>query len=1383
MTDARTWIRLTSDIFEGDLPDSTVWLNKYQGANQSDPEVLSTWESRLSTWESRSDGAKIEILIPKKWEVGMSFFLYIFLPTDDSVDIPVLISARFIPDSHRKAIQKNEGDGASSLWNTFLLHRALLVLTLGFEELASKVDQSTVCQLLSQSYRISESSVQQRWHQLSRVWCGLYRQLEEEKAPITKCDDGDGKETLYAAHEARLLGFTVDQSQRQLLSSLGLHIVADDAAPYWRELLEEGIPAGPNVLEIDELLERWNEFASDCFAESEELQLREKVVIILSLIEQMITNGMPGFHYGTAKGSWIGLNQSDEVVPFGCLRKLEAEEVQLCEFLDANARFKSAEQLKQYSNIYDRIPQLKVDEVLDHLDVGRVSSIDHALLILGWLNKKLTSANVEELSQLRKFRIFPTADGSLTEIDVLCIQSEIEEPVALPFTAHRNFQEKCKNLINILGVNKSVTAVDYILELLPKHLGDSPLTADESKKVLDFARLHRGAIADAMRRRGVDAVKLRYLRFYDAEFTERPLSELYVKPTVEAGECCGLIPISEIETRSPEELDLLARFGGKVFPTHEDVLDKLTETIRMAQTDAKPLVERIIKFLSEIVDLQNDSHKDFLSEIGSERLNWMPAYRVGLKGARPQTCRMPSEVTASYLEKILGGQVGQNYFFTDLDVLDGGKHCDLLRKLGVELDPTDVHMTDFVASLEAPTSPGLTLDILEFLSRLGERDLQGWRSRKIFRNKLHESVTPDEFILSGRKFFNCVDESWLEHKDVLVRIGVREKLELRDFRGAFRRLHSEALQAKRPEKELAHEANELWKLAVRSLKDGEEIIENSWQVIPTTSEKLVDPNQASVNDWPSVAREIPDYDDIEVSEVLATADEQFKEILGLKLLSSEATLTLGEASESMRDEKLGAHFDKLKPAIVRLGRHFGTSKKTIETRMKSITFFESKKILLNVEFRPRGIDEATHQAEFKAFILRRDSQEQEWDLHYTTPLEGNEFFVAKELVGHLEIKKDAAAHMERILKCKSPGEADEFLNEADIQHFSGEIDVKEPGDEPPIIVGDPIPAEPPTTVGKIPPNVDVPQPPESPPPVGGGVGEPTFGNGPEVWNDGPDIPRPPRAPKGDSSGLDRPPWQGGAPEPKWHPVPPREGLKLPLEAIFSREVKHPNRHGTMYENCLRVIDEYMKGDSGRWFDNVSSNDRVRLTNSNEILIDDVMAVGYLGYWRPVGRSVQKYGIAKLMDNNFDAEQCKDPSCVEHLTCILTRMDQSNDLWGAGEDWPKIAEQFGRLLRDLGFDFQMTGISKLLARKRPKLVPIVDSYIRDYLKNNYPIPELSADLDSQTWSYVRSIYVENERVIKDGVEAIRVDRPKLKDLSIIRILDIVLWKFHAESDRI
>lgn len=119
-----------------------------------------------------------------------------------------------------------------------------------------------------------------------------------------------------------------------------------------------------------------------------------------------------------------------------------------------------------------------------------------------------------------------------------------------------------------------------------------------------------------------------------------------------------------------------------------------------------------------------------------------------------------------------------------------------------------------------------------------------------------------------------------------------------------------------------------------------------------------------------------------------------------------------------------------------------------------------------------------------------------------------------------------------------------------------------------------------------------------------------------------------------------------------------------------------------------------------------------------------------------------------------------------ISALLTQIPLGVDLWDAAEDAVSAdaaANELWILLVGLpGIGWVTAG--KLLARKRPQLIPVYDRVVHKALERPDP--------DSLFWTELRRVLLENPNVLT-RLREIR-DELSLFDISLLRILDVAIW---------
>lgn len=188
------------------------------------------------------------------------------------------------------------------------------------------------------------------------------------------------------------------------------------------------------------------------------------------------------------------------------------------------------------------------------------------------------------------------------------------------------------------------------------------------------------------------------------------------------------------------------------------------------------------------------------------------------------------------------------------------------------------------------------------------------------------------------------------------------------------------------------------------------------------------------------------------------------------------------------------------------------------------------------------------------------------------------------------------------------------------------------------------------------------------------------------------------------------------------------------------------RYGAVIDRLLDRVDtvhivaEYLDSSSqfaAQSFDQIGTNPRDTIAN------DDVLAVSFLD--APIRASAYRQIVAT---GSLISQQLKGIS-------------NELDLWDLEEalpDYTNATSLWGHL--DAISGMGPTRVSKLLARKRPRLIPILDERVREFFGH---------DTERFWMPLAHALRDENRR---DRIEALRPQGAER--LSLLRILDIAIW---------
>jgi hypothetical protein len=123
--------------------------------------------------------------------------------------------------------------------------------------------------------------------------------------------------------------------------------------------------------------------------------------------------------------------------------------------------------------------------------------------------------------------------------------------------------------------------------------------------------------------------------------------------------------------------------------------------------------------------------------------------------------------------------------------------------------------------------------------------------------------------------------------------------------------------------------------------------------------------------------------------------------------------------------------------------------------------------------------------------------------------------------------------------------------------------------------------------------------------------------------------------------------------------------------------------------------------------------------------------------------------------------------------LLAEIGPDRDIWVAKEaeiDDGSPAHQLWSALEAMNGIGWVTA-NKLLARKRPRLLPVYDSVVKEALR---PKP-------GQFWVSLRHALLDP--TLRSSLESIRDGVPEAEHLSVLRVLDIVVWMNHLGDGQV
>lgn len=200
--------------------------------------------------------------------------------------------------------------------------------------------------------------------------------------------------------------------------------------------------------------------------------------------------------------------------------------------------------------------------------------------------------------------------------------------------------------------------------------------------------------------------------------------------------------------------------------------------------------------------------------------------------------------------------------------------------------------------------------------------------------------------------------------------------------------------------------------------------------------------------------------------------------------------------------------------------------------------------------------------------------------------------------------------------------------------------------------------------------------------------------------------------------------------------------------------------GDFRRQAVTDLQQYFKRYTGSWFDRLADHD-----HPDVITARDVVAVSTLGVDIPAPTAVWLLGDGAIL-----------------VTALLEQIPVDQDIWDPDADLTEtgLAWRLWDTVRAGGWPEHRGGMgptktSKLLAAKRPGLIPIYDRVVAGMLFDRLP------DRWWATWQQWLS--GSHGQALREAAADVVAEAGVGHHLSVLRIVDVVVWMagHHPESD--
>lgn len=191
------------------------------------------------------------------------------------------------------------------------------------------------------------------------------------------------------------------------------------------------------------------------------------------------------------------------------------------------------------------------------------------------------------------------------------------------------------------------------------------------------------------------------------------------------------------------------------------------------------------------------------------------------------------------------------------------------------------------------------------------------------------------------------------------------------------------------------------------------------------------------------------------------------------------------------------------------------------------------------------------------------------------------------------------------------------------------------------------------------------------------------------------------------------------------------------------------------KSSAKLLESYLKNRSGRYFELFRPHEK----KPNEITMSDLLAVTQLsmkigGYQN--SDSIPESAVIKLFDTKFQKKISKSLAKIKTTWRLETISPDDFEIFNDGIDklWPILRDDVG---------LKKVATYKLMARKRPHLCPIRDSFAEKVLGHQ------------KNWYLSWYSAFQPEIGVVAELQTLRKNCQSARHLSLLRVADIIIWE--------
>ncbi len=754
-------------------------------------EILVEWDGNSQTWlklrgNFDEEGSQLRqqhraIEEKRKTEVTVAVPLealkpgensdglfYAFLPTEQTIGVPVLINADFYPSTDRKRLLfERDYQGA---WNNAAIKAAARILAGNILNLRDCLKPADLWQLFMKAKELHRLAEQGKvTSALASFWNCIKPVIETEAVVYTV-----GNRWLPTRAVRNLQQIEEEESIIPFLSSLGIQVVHPDLRSSYSLLSECNV----QLLSLFDVIEKMEEHGLNEVIEEEDIPtwlrnpgngevLGQELDRLLSRIKK---EDRDSARERLKQCSFVYADNGALVPPKLVRRSLDRT-CSLFELIDGDICWVSSQNCPEVLGFVDEFNLTDAITVLEKADLDDLLALyqkDRGFIkdLIRWLISLIEyhAANPIVLGKIKALNIWPSG-GALKPLTQLSVPGDFDDPLHLANLLEMDVVGGNRQfLIDQLGATE-LNLTTYVTQHIPSVFQNDGLPRPELiRSLVDLLSIHIGLL------RGNDPcakvlASCELVECTDGRF--RKPGQVYFEAEIVAAVLGEDAPVALLPKNESEEpvTDLYDWLGVSSLPRTVDIIDRVERLVEQSQTETtRVAIENIISGIAEHWESFEEDEEDFetLKEIA-----WLPV-------TGSDEWYKPSDVFTTYRRYLFSSQAA----FLNISRTVEINASDFFDFLGIETNPSVKQVIDHLL-FSSENNDEVNKEVYTFLNNnIDDPLVVSLRSKACILLEGRGYVSPAHVFWGQHPFGQYrerLGESWRKQSELLNKIGVREE--------------------------------------------------------------------------------------------------------------------------------------------------------------------------------------------------------------------------------------------------------------------------------------------------------------------------------------------------------------------------------------------------------------------------------------------------------------------------------------------------------------------------------------------------------------------------------------------------------------------------------